>query len=55
MSDSVSIRIEGPKVTPNRFVKAIDRFFSIVSGVTKNVTGESKPDVWSVDNVHLFR
>jgi len=52
MSESVSIKLEGPRLTPDKFVNAVQKFFSIVLGVTKNVVGVARPEDWSVEVDH---
>lgn len=46
MNNQIEIKIEG-KLTPERFVEAIQSFFSLVEGVAKNVA--SSPVNWFVE------
>lgn len=46
MSNQIEIKIEG-KLTPKRFIEAVQSFFSLVEGVAKNVTGS--PVDWLVE------
>ena len=48
MSDTIEIKIDAPKLTPDKFQKAVNEFFALLKGVTKNVTGESKPEDWII-------
>lgn len=49
MSDKIEIKIDAPKLTPDKFQKAVIEFFALLKGVTKNVTGESKPEDWIIE------
>jgi hypothetical protein len=48
MSDTIEIKIDAPKLTPDKFQKAVNEFFALLKGVTKNVTGDSKPEDWII-------
>lgn len=47
MSNQIEIKIDGKRLTPERFVEAVQSFFSLVQGVAKNVT--VKPIDWIVE------
>jgi hypothetical protein len=44
MSDHIEIKIEGPRLTPEKFIEAAKSFFALVQGVSKNVV--NKPINW---------
>src|ERR1700733_1488607 len=47
MSDHIEIKIEGKKLTPERFLEAVQSFFALIQGVTKNVA--KNPVNWTVE------
>lgn len=49
MSNEIKITIDAPKLTPEKFQKAVNEFLSIVKGVTKNATGNYSPEDWVVE------
>jgi len=49
MSDKIEIKIDGPKLTPDKFVKATDAFFSLLQGVAYNISKDSKSEDWIVE------
>ena len=49
MSDSVEIKIDGPRLTPDRFQKAVRDFFALLEGVEKNMTGAASEEDWIVE------
>jgi len=48
MSDDIEIKIEGPKLTPDKFEEAVRAFFTLLRGVTKNLNGHLEDADWSV-------
>jgi hypothetical protein len=40
MSDTIEIKIDARKLTPGKFVDAVQAFFSLVQGVANNVAGD---------------
>jgi hypothetical protein len=49
MSEKLEIRIEGPKVTPERFLNASKAFLEIVLGVSHNLSSSARDEDWSVE------
>jgi hypothetical protein len=47
MSDQIEIKIDGKKLTPEKFIEAAKSFFDLIEGVAKNVTSE--PIKWGVE------
>ena len=47
MSDHIEIKIDGKKLTPERFLEAVESFFELVQGVSKNIS--KIPVNWSVE------
>jgi len=47
MSDSIEIKIDGPKLTPEKFLNGVTEFLALVQGVAKNVAPERID--WVVD------
>ena len=47
MNDQIEIKIEGKKLTPEKFIEAAKSFFDLIEGVAKNVA--SKPVNWAVE------
>jgi hypothetical protein len=49
MSNQIEIAIDATKLTPEKFVKAAEAFFSLIQGVAYNVGGEKDPVHWVVE------
>lgn len=49
MSDSIQIKINGPRLTPDRFIDASKAFLSLVTGVSKNISDKANSDEWAVE------
>lgn len=49
MSNSIEIKVEADKLTPEAFLQASRSFFDLVLGVSKNVLGSAKETDWSVE------
>ena len=49
MSDTIQIEIDGPKLTPDRFIKAAQAFLDLVTGVSKNLSDKATPEEWTVE------
>ena len=47
MSNQIEIKIDGKKLTPDKFLEAAKSFFDLIEGVAKNVT--AKPINWGVE------
>jgi hypothetical protein len=47
MSDQIEIKIDSKRLTPERFMEAVESFFALIQGVAKNVA--QKPVHWSVE------
>jgi hypothetical protein len=49
MSKAIEIKLDGPKLTPEKFIKAIQSFFALVEGVSRNVAGGKSETEWKVE------
>jgi hypothetical protein len=49
MSDQIEIKIEAKKLTPERFLEAVESFFALIQGVAKNVSTKSVNWIVEVD------
>lgn len=49
MSDTIEIKIDAKKLTPERFISAVESFFSLVQGVSGNVSGDKDQVHWVVE------
>src|SRR6266849_6078414 len=49
MSDSIEIKIDGPKMKPDQFLRTVESFFGLVQGVSRNVSGPQSPVQWTVE------
>ncbi len=49
MSNEIEAKIEGPNLTPDRFMKAARAFFELVQGVSKNLAGDGEEIPWTVE------
>ena len=49
MSNKIEIRIDGRKLTPEKFLSGASAFVALVEGVSKNVTGGKTEWVVEVD------
>ncbi len=47
MSDRIEIKITGRKLTPEKFIEAVESFFDLIRGVAKNVA--ANPVSWVVE------
>jgi hypothetical protein len=48
MSNQIEIKIDGKKLTPEKFLEAAKSFFDLIGGVAKNVA--AKPVNWAVES-----
>ncbi len=46
MSNQIEVKIDGKKLTPEKFIEAAKSFFDLIEGVSKNITNE--PIKWGV-------
>jgi hypothetical protein len=49
MSKDIEVKIDGPNLTPERFMKAARAFFDLVQGVARNMTGTQDAIPWTVE------
>jgi hypothetical protein len=49
MNNQIQITIEGPRITPDRFLKASDAFLSLLLGVAHNIDQRAVSDDWIVE------
>ncbi|MGN6552519.1 MAG: hypothetical protein ACTHLW_02140 [Verrucomicrobiota bacterium] len=49
MSDTIEIKIDAKKLTPDRFLSAVESFFALVQGVSSNVAGDREDVHWVVE------
>jgi hypothetical protein len=49
MSNSIEIKIEGPRITPDKFLKASDAFLHLLLGVDHNIDDKATSDDWVVE------
>jgi hypothetical protein len=49
MNDTIEIKIDGTKVTPETFILAVQQFFALIKGVANNVCGPSNQVNWTVE------
>jgi len=49
MSNSIHVKLDGPKLTPDRFIKAAQAFLALVTGVSKNLSEKAQDDEWAVE------
>lgn len=49
MSDTIEIKIDAKKLTPERFISAVESFFSLVQGVANNFSGREDRVNWVVE------
>jgi hypothetical protein len=49
MSDTIEIKIDGAKLTPETFILAVQQFFALIKGVTNNICGPSSQTNWTVE------
>jgi hypothetical protein len=49
MNDTIEIKIDGSKLTPETFILAVQQFFALIKGVANNVCGPSKQVRWTVE------
>lgn len=49
MSEALELKIDGPRLTPEKFEAAVKDFFAIISGVAKNVSGTYSDADWKVE------
>jgi hypothetical protein len=47
MSNQIEIKIEAKKLTPEKFLEAVESFFGLIQGVAKNIA--QKPVNWTVE------
>jgi hypothetical protein len=45
----IEVKIDGPNLTPERFMKAARAFFDLVQGVARNMTGSDDAIPWTVE------
>lgn len=49
MSKSIEIKIDGPNVTPGAFLQAVENFFKLVEGVSRNISESGEFINWTVE------
>src|SRR2546422_891774 len=47
MSNQIEIKLEGKRLTPEKFIQAVEAFFELVQGVAKNIA--KNPVTWAVE------
>jgi len=48
MSNSIEVKIDGPRLTPEKFIAAVEHFFALVEGVSRNMFADDEIG-WTVE------
>jgi hypothetical protein len=49
MSNQIEINIDAPRLTPDKLQKAVDKFVTLLKGVSKNATGNYAQEDWGME------